>query len=285
MNYIMVIISTILLAFDFAVLKKYQSSEGTGLAAGLRFNTLNGLFTAIIFFCLSGFKFQFSLFSLIMGFLMALFCIVYSVLGLQVLKSGNMAIYSVFLMSGGMILPYIFGILFLNEEFTLLRLGGLIIILAAVIISNRGKVSLSGKIIMLCSIIFILNGFVSIVSKCHQVTTDFPAVDSTAFVMYTGICRFVLGGIGLLLCGRQGFRFNKKAAFALTPLTAIISGVSYFLQLIGAKNLPATVLYPLITGGSIIFSALAGKFLFKEKLSVAQIISVALCFVGTLLFL
>ncbi len=285
MNYLMVIVSTVLLAIDFSILKRYQSSEGTGPAAGLRFNALNGLFTAVIFFGLSGFKFQFSWFSLIMGGLMALLCIVYSILGLQVLKSGNMAIYSIFLMSGGMILPYIFGIFFLNEDFTLLRLVGLMIILAAVIISNQGKVNLSGKIIMLCSIIFILNGFVSIVSKCHQVTTDFPAVDSTAFVMYTGIARFVISSIGLLFCGRQSFRFNKKAAIALTPLTAIISGVSYLLQLIGAKNLPATVLYPLITGGSIIFSALAGKLFFKEKISVTQIISVSLCFVGTLLFL
>ena len=59
----------------------------------------------------------------------------------------------------------------------------------------------------------------------------------------------------------------------------------YFLQLIGAANLPASVLYPMVTGGSIIFSAIAGVIIFKEQLSRRQIISITLCFIGTLLFL
>jgi multidrug transporter EmrE-like cation transporter len=66
---------------------------------------------------------------------------------------------------------------------------------------------------------------------------------------------------------------------------AAISGISYLLQLTGAKELPATVLYPMVTGGCIIFSALSGRIFFKEKLSTYQLVSIGLCFVGTLLFL
>ena len=57
------------------------------------------------------------------------------------------------------------------------------------------------------------------------------------------------------------------------------------LQLLGEKTLPATVLYPFITGGSIVFSSLAGVIFFKEKLSAKLIISVMLCFAGTVMFL
>lgn len=63
-----------------------------------------------------------------------------------------------------------------------------------------------------------------------------------------------------------------------------MGGASYFLQLYVAKSLPATVLYPFITGGSIVFSALIGAVLFKEKLSGKLITSVVLCFVGTIMF-
>jgi len=49
-------------------------------------------------------------------------------------------------------------------------------------------------------------------------------------------------------------------------LSAAIGGMSY-IKLYGAKSLPATVLYPLITGGRIVFSALTGAAVFKEKLS------------------
>ena len=49
--------------------------------------------------------------------------------------------------------------------------------------------------------------------------------------------------------------------------------------------LPAVVLYPLVTGGSIILSTLSGMIFYKERLTAFQLISVAVCFVGTLLFL
>lgn len=287
MNYILVLIATILLAFEFAFSKKYQESEGTSLISGLRFNTLSGFFTAIIFFALSGFKLQFSLFSLIMAFLMSLLCMLYSIIGFKILRKRNMSLYSLFLMSGGMLLPYIFGILFLQEPLTLLRILGILFILAAVYLSNPAKCKLDKSQLILCVIIFIMNGFVSIISKCHQINITFAPVDNTSFVMYSGICKCIISSFALLFCKSTDTKYSfatRKSIYIILG-AACISGISYTLQLMGAKALPASVLYPLITGGSIIFSTLCGKLLFKEKVSKFQIISVALCFIGTCLFL
>ena len=50
----------------------------------------------------------------------------YTVLGFRILKmSGSMAMYTLSLMTSGMILPYVWGIAFLNEPFTCLRTAGL----------------------------------------------------------------------------------------------------------------------------------------------------------------
>lgn len=287
MNYIMVIIATVLLAFDFALSKKYQSSEGTGMAAGLKFNMLNGLFTAAIFLALSGFKAEFSLFSALMALAMSLCSIAYSVIGFRILKSGGMALYSIFLMLGGMLLPYLFGVLFLDEPLTLMRVVGVLLIIAAVICSGRAKYDVPPIIYLLCFAVFVLNGCVSVISKCHQIGTVFSPVDSTAFVMYSGITKFLVSSTALLVCGKKSITlsFSAKSAGIAVLCSAVIGGISYMLQLIGAKELPATVLYPIVTGGSILFSALSGRVFFKEKLSAYQIISIALCFVGTLLFL
>ena len=62
-------------------------------------------------------------------------------------------------------------------------------------------------------------------------------------------------------------------------------GISFFLQLLGAVNLPATVLYPILTGGTMILSALSGVVLFRDKLTKNNVIGLIFCFVGTLLFL
>ena len=60
-------------------------------------------------------------------------------------------------------------------------------------------------------------------------------------------------------------------------LSAAIGGMSYIIQLYGAKSLPATVLYPFITGGRIVFSALTGAAIFKEKLSGRVILKCTPC--------
>ena len=143
----------------------------------------------------------------------------------------------------------------------------------------------------MCSAIFLLNGFVSVVSKEHQVQATLPTVSSTEFVMFSGIAKAMIAGVALLVIGgkkKDGTETKKPNAKIILPLiasSAVIGGVSYLLQLLGAKNLPATVLYPFITGGSMIFSTVVGILLFREKPSRNLILGVLLCFVGTLMFL
>ena len=286
MNYILVLSSTILLAFNFAVSKRYQLTEGTCVETGLRFNMFLGLTTAVIFFSLSGFQVEFSWFSLVMALGMSSCAAAYTILGFAVMKAGNMAVYTLFLMSGGMILPYIYGVVFLNEHLTVLRILGLLFTLAAVVLTNKSDRPVPKKVLLLGFAIFVFNGFVSIFSKAHQVSLRYT-VDSIAFVMYTGIVKFFLSFAVLLFCKkeRKVFAFSKKSSLLLAVGSAFLSGVSYTFQLIGAKELPATVLYPMITGGAVIFSAVSGRVFFKEKPTKAQLISIALCFIGTLLFL
>ena len=56
-------------------------------------------------------------------------------------------------------------------------------------------------------------------------------------------------------------------------------------QLIGAANVPASVLYPLVTGGSVVLSAVAGLLFFKEKPDKISGIGLLLSFAATFLFL
>ncbi len=284
---VFVIAAVILLAFDFALQRKYQTMEGANLIAGLKFNAVSGLMMTVIFFALSGFRVEFSPFSLIMAFAMALFNTSYSVIGFRILKNSGMAIYSLFLMSGGMLLPYFYGVLFLGEELNLFRIAGVAVILMAVILSNKSKQKIKASIWLYCAAVFILNGLVSIVSKTHQIHEIYATISSGAFVMYSGIFRALLSFLVLLFLKqeKQSTFFLSKTTILVLGGSALVGGVSYMFQLIGAKDLPATVLYPMVTGGSIIFSAISGKVFFKERLTVYQIASIALCFIGTLLFL
>jgi len=293
MDYLLVTIATLLLAFDFSLSKKYQSLDGDAPISGLKFNAFIGIFTALIFFAISGFKIQFSAFSVILAFALALCGMLYSVLGFKILKNGNVAVYSIFLMSGGMLLPYIVGVAVWNETISVYRIIGIIVMLTAVMLYDFKKAKTTKSQLLLCIAVFLLNGMVSIISKYHQINLNYNAVDSAGFVMYSGLAKCILSSILLLFYKdkneyikiKQKFSFKKILAFYITILSSVIGGVSYLLQLIGAKEIPATVLYPLVTGGNIIFSSIAGKVFFKESFNKLQIISIILCFIGTFLFL
>ena len=289
MYYLMLTGAAMLLGADFALNKIYQKVYGTAPKAAFFFNSLLGLITAVIFFCINGFKLDFSLYSFVMAGLMSALVMCYNIIGFRLLRSGTMAMYTLFLMTGGMVLPYIWGLLLLNEDFSLLRTGGLIVILSGVVLSNFSGERVNIKQIVMCVAVFVLNGFVSIISKVHQSQISFDSVNAAEFIILGGIFKFLLAGILFLVFKNKdssesgGIPLNK--AVIIITSSAFIGGVSYMLQLLGAKSLPATVLYPFITGGSIVFSSFAGVIFFKEKLSTKLIISLILCFAGTLMFL
>ena len=293
MNYIMLFISVLFLAFNFADTKLYQKREGVAPVAGFRFNAFVGFFTAVLFLVANGFKLSVTGYSLLMATLINSLVMIYTVIGFKIMESGSMARYMMFLMSGGMAVPYIWGLLFLDEEFSWLRTVGLIIIFLGIIFSNFSKEKSDLKQILLCVAVFFLNGFVSVFSKLHQISTTFKAVSTNDFVILGGIIKFIIAAAVCFILSKKSVTAKEennektpiKTIIMITAGSAILSGSSYFIQLWAASSLPSTVLYPFITGGSIVLTSLAGCIFFKDKLSKLTVLGIISCFVGTLLFL
>lgn len=289
MQYVMLVVAALLLAVDFALNKTYQKLKGTSLKSGLGFNSLLGLFTAIVFFIINGFKTDFSVYSFILAALMSGFAMCYNIIGFKLLKSGTMAMYTLFLMVGGMCVPYIFGLLFLNEPLSVLRTAALIVMLIGIIFANISNEKVNLKQMAMCITVFILNGLVSVISKLHQIELRFDTINATEFVLLGGFFKFIFAGIIYLFTKKHIEEKREKKACTLSLViivaSAVAGGGAYLMQLLGAESLPATVLYPFVTGGSIVASSLVGVIFFKEKLSKSLIVGVVLCFIGTVMFL
>lgn len=226
-------------------------------------------------------------FSLMMAALMNTFSVSYSLLGFQMMEAGKMASYTLFLMSGGMIVPYIVGIFALGEPVTLARSLGLAAIVGGVMFANGMGERMNRRLWRRGILVFLLNGMVSVVSKLHQIEDKMETVPTLSFVFLGGLCSFALCSVAWMVCREKGKKTPPVVlhAFPIMLTAAAASGASSFLQLLGAKNLPATVLYPMVTGGNIILTALAGHFIFQEKLTKQMSAGILLCFLGTLLFL
>lgn len=288
-EYVMLSLATIFLSGDFAINKEYQKMYGATLNASLVFNMMLGFFSAVIFTVLGGFESGFSVFSGLMAVISALLIMSYNFIGFKILKStGKIAIYTMYLMTGGMLLPYIWGVIFMGEPTGFLRTAGLIMMICGIVISNFtfSEKKPDKKVLIMCIAVFVLNGIVSIVSKIHQTQTVYKCMNEFGFIALSGLAKFVLAGTLLCFLGKRAtLCFFKPKTAGLTVLSAIFGGISYMFQLICAKTVSATLLYPFVTGGSIVLSAIMDLIIFKEKLSERTVIGIVLCFFGTIFLL
>lgn len=291
----------LLLALSFVFQKLFEKRFGSTPVSAARFLLLCGMVKSLFFalLCLFTDRAAFagfcSAFSISLATVQALLVTAYTLISFQLLKDGGMTLYTLFLMAGGMLLPYFYGVLFLNEGFTILRVCGLVLLVGALCLYNLTKkntVAAGKKTRFLCVAVFILNGFVSIVSKRHQIETVLPVANTNGFSLLTALAGTLCSAfLYAFLRHKTDAVPSVKRPHALRPLllfsigTAVFGGLSYLLQLTGALSLPATLLYPAITGGSIVLSALADLIFFANRPDKRQCTGLALAFIGTCFFL
>ena len=309
MDYINIVIATMLLAVSSILTKYYQKRAGTSLVATLWFNVLGGVFTLVIFFFVAGCKLNFTPFSLIVTGAVSLLIGSYSMIGMKLISMGKIAVYILFLMLGGMIIPLLYGLFFLGEEMSWLRWMGLVLLIVSMILTVKNDnnketdaASVTTKVkqkknftyILLCMCVFVINGFVSIGSKMHQIESTYATVSEIDYVTLTGLGKLVIFGVPLFACllkdrtANKRIFTNKQTLIYLllnTLVYAAVVGISFILQLNSASNIPASALFPMITGGNIVFTAIASAIVFKERLSKQETCGIVLCMLATLMFL
>ena len=138
--------------------------------------------------------------------------------------------------------------------------------------------------------VFFLNIICCVTSKLHQINPASQTITSSDFAFIVAMFKVITCSGVMIMYRKKLFsvkteKLPLKCVIWIIVLASLSDGLTYMLQLIGATKLPATVLYPFVTGGSVILTSLAGVIVFRERLSTRQKIAVAICFVGTLLFL
>ena len=330
MDYILVLIAVVLLAVDFCFNKLYQRRAGVSPTAGLFFNAIQGLFTGIIFFVLNlvmdkspeteagysaiedlfGAKMEYIWLPILLATGMAVCGFIYNLIGFKMMAKGSLATYTMFLMTGGMMIPFVFCLIFLGEYDGIVSLIfsviGLLVMAAGVVAQNYSteKKATDKSLIALGAFVFLLNGCVSVFSKMHQFVPGSEkstpviqvpenwsdmTVNAEIFVMISGFVKFICCTIALIVVLSKNKKDFKELPIGkvlpVIALSAVASGTSYLFQLLGAAELNGTILYPLVTGGCIVFTALGGWLVYKEKPTKPLVVGMVLCVVGTLFFL
>ena len=253
------------------------------------------------------FRVEFTWFSFAWALAMAVIMIPYYMIGIKVLSLGSLAIYSMFMMLGGMLVPFFYGILFLNEEVTLCKILGSILLTLFIIFQAFSQQPSNAKdtetvqagtqrktkwlFFILCLVIFFLNGMTGVIAKAHQIGSN--PINEVSFTIISCAISALMGLVWLtfhMMTGDKKVKFSElNAALKWKPFFAMVlmGAAAYtgnFLHLKAANKVPASVQFPLVSGGVIVLSSLVSAFIFREKLSKKEWISVLGAFIATVLF-
>ena len=146
---------------------------------------------------------------------------------------------------------------------------------------------------VLCLIAFVCNGFVSVFSKMQQIGAE--ALDTYQFSFWQSVVVAVaVGGIlaGYALVNRKkekGIPIVREVlsgkSFGLILLVTVIMRAGSVLLLFAAKDVPASALYPFMTGLSILVTAIFGRIFFKEKISRVNVVTLTANIVAVVLMI
>ena len=281
MYYGLILLSVVMFGGCFALQDVYRKMRGSSLIISLEVAFVGSIAGVIILLVFNGFKIEFTLFTFIIAFFSALSGIAFTYCSFKALDTINLSLFSLFSMLGGMVLPFLQGIVFYSESFTLAKaLCLLLIFLALCLTVSRGEKK-NGTVYYVG--IFVLNGMSGVLSKIFA-SSSFDKTSSLGYSIWIAICTAVLSGSLWLLITRN--QKEKKPfpikALGISAAQGSVNRVANLLLVVALAHVDASVQYPMVTGGVMIVSTLI-SFFGSKKPSKKEALSVILAFVGLLL--
>ena len=279
MYYGLITIAVILFGCGFAMQDLYQKLRGNCLRISLESSVIGSLAGLIVLVAVNGVQIGFTPFTLGISALAAVNSICFTFFSFRALSSINLSLYSLFSMLGGMVLPFLQGILFYKEQLTPAKIACLILILAALLLTVS-KSDRKGSSLYYAGV-FLLNGMSGVLAKLFT-DAPFEKTEAAGYSIWIAICTAVLAGILLLILPRsEGYIPLSRKSAGINMFSGSINQVANYLLVIALVHVDASVQYLMITGGVMIVST-AICFLGEKKPGKKELISVCLAFCGML---
>lgn len=274
-------------------IKGFCGKKTSGYLNGIKASSLANLirmsFCIIIGFCIimaSGNFAQLKPTSelLVISLISGLTTTVFVVSWLLCVKQNAYMLLDIFLMSG-ILIPILYGRIFLNENIRISQWIGIAILLIAVIVmcsyNNSIKQNLSFSSVALLVCCGAANGITDLSQKIF--VSHMPDISATVFSFYTYIFAALFLALIIFVLKKEPSEAQKSDYLKIMGYIAVMSiclfGNTYF-KTIAAKSLDSVILYPLNQAGSLTLSTFMAAFFFKEKLTLKCIIGIILAFIG-----
>lgn len=259
--------------------KKRNASDVLKTFESMFIGSIIGL---IILFIINGFKLEFTWFTLLIVLLTTLNNMAFNYCSFKALKHINLSMFSLFTMLGGMLLPFLQGLIFYDEQLTIGKVICVVLILISLILTIKNNNKKGGYIYYIG--IFILNGMSGVLSKLF-LEAPFEKTSVEGYSILLALVSIIVSAgmlVYLTKVRKEKLALLNFKTSSFCMIHGALDKIANFLLVISLVHVQSSIQYPLVTGGVIIVSTINSYFS-GVKPTIKEIISVIIAFIGLLI--
>jgi len=201
---------------------------------------------------------------------------------IKAVAEGSLSLTSL-IVSCSLLLPTLYGLIFLREPGGPFLYAGILLLLAALVLVNKTseKAPVTGKWLLYVAVAFVGNGMCSISQKAQQVAFD-GAGKNELMIMALIVVVSVSFVLAMIRERKDMVRFARHAMVTGLP-GGLSNGVVNLFVMIMQGRMPTSTVFPLISGGSIVLTSLVSRVFYKEHLSRRQTVGFLLGILSVIL--
>lgn len=216
-------------------------------------------------------------FSAIIAALHSFFIVLCAFMSLKAIGVADLGKYSLYMMLGGMLVPFLFGILFWNEELTVGKIICCLVVTCALIVDSmigKEKSNKSGRIAFLYLIaVFLINGSFGVFITIHQTATAYKSVGTLQYMILESA---FISAFGIIFMLSKFIRSKAANLPMINPIQSkktylymlgygLFYGAAELILLFAIAHIDASVQYPMVSGGTIACSTLISMLIGENK--------------------
>jgi len=283
MYYGLILLTTVMFGIQFLLNDKYRRLRGgSDLKISMETSLIGSIGGIIVLFAVKGFELEFTPFTFLMACMNALTATGSAFCGFKALEYVNLSLYSLFSQLGGMVLPFLQGILFYGESITVAKIICFIFIAISMFFTLDKGMKKSGLIY--CFMIFLLTGSSGVWTKIFA-SSAYEKTSAESFTIWKTICILAFAAIWLCLYGKKhhtpGIKPLDVKSVTCSLAKGIVNTLAACILVIALAHVDASVQYPMVSGGTMIVSTILGYFT-DRKPGKKEWLSVITAFIGML---
>ncbi len=211
--------------------------------------------------------------------------------GIQAVKGTTLVVCNMFA-TGGLFIPCVLGIFLFDEPMSVLQWVGLVVFILSIYFLSAKKVksekAFSVKTFIMLILSLLSNGLVMVVQKYFAILIPDGNVSLYSALTFGLNALILYTGMGICLLNKK--KASPSEAVKVEPLstTLLIYGALLAIALFAinilvtymASTMPSVILFTVSSAISIMITCLVGTIIFKENLTVKNIIGLVLGFVA-----